>query len=111
MRGKDLEVYRLSVDAFVASGYSRGFSLDLLLYLSKIFEFPAREMVEFCPFMLSCHTGSRVRDMDIMSFGFVLTLTRNVYELENQRSPCDNAASSGKEVSTDDILKYRRLAR
>ena len=111
MRRKYLEVYRLSVDALVTSGYSCRFSLDLLLYLGKILEFPAREMVEFCPFMLSCHTGSRVRDRDFMSFGFVLTLTRNVNELENQRPPCDNAASSWKEVSTDNIFKYRRLAR
>jgi hypothetical protein len=36
----------------------------------------------------------------------VVSLGRDVDKLEDERSPCDNAAAPGQKISSDDILEY-----
>lgn len=49
MRGVDLEVDRLAVDALVAASYARRLILDLSLDVAEVSEPPVRDMVELSP--------------------------------------------------------------
>lgn len=86
---EDLQVYRLTVDSLVISRYSRGFVLNLLLYMCKIGVFPPRLMVKFSPLSVLLDTAGSVW------FIFVITVRGNVDELEDQGPSSNNATSSG----------------
>lgn len=50
VRGVDLEVDGLSVDAFVVTGDSGRLVLNLALYITKVVESSVGDMVKLCPF-------------------------------------------------------------
>lgn len=90
----DLEVDGLPVDALVATRDPTGFVFNLPFDFLKVVPSSARNVVELCPLVLSCYAGWSMRYMDFVIFWPVL-VAGDVDELENQRSSCDNAASSG----------------
>src|SRR5579862_7632688 len=100
-----LEINGLTVNPFVIPCYSSSFVLNLALYFPKVKEPSARNMMKLSPFSLACHTGSGVWNMHFVSFRGVVSFTRYIYELQNQRSPRNNTATSRKEVSADDVFK------
>jgi hypothetical protein len=82
MRRIDLQVDGLSVDALVASRYSRCFCLDLVSDLAEVIPSPARNMMELGPLLLSCYTGGSVWDVYLIVARFV-TVAWQVDELQN----------------------------
>ena len=108
MRRVDFEIYGLSVDALIVSCYSRCLILDLVSNLGEVVESTPWNMEEFSPFLLSCYARGCMGDMDFVVVGFVIAW--KVDQLEDKRSTGDDAASSGEEISTNDVLKYRRLS-
>ena len=61
--------------------------------------------MELCPFWLVINTRWSMWDVYFVSFWRIF-LTRDVNQLKDERSSCDDAASTRKEISTDDILEY-----
>lgn len=57
------------------------------------------------PFTLASYARCSMWDMDFVTFGFVVSLTRYVDELKNKRTPSNDAAPPWKEIPTDDIFK------
>jgi len=94
MRRVDLKVDRLPVDALVVPSYSRRLIFNLSLDVLEVCEPPAHQVVELCPFLLSCYTRRRVWYMYFITFWSILALTWHIDELKNEGSPCYNAASS-----------------
>lgn len=101
----DLEVYGLSVDSLVRARYSVGLVLNLALDLLKIVESAAWHMIELSPLLLAFHRSGRVRNVNLMVAGLVVSVGGEVYELKNERSSGDDAASTGEKVATDDVLE------
>ena len=104
MRGVDLEVYRLPIDALVVACYPHRLIFYFLLHLAEIVEFPAGHVVEFSPLILSCHRRWSVWFVHFMVAWLVVTLRWDVYELENKRSAGYNTRAAGKEVAADDVF-------
>jgi hypothetical protein len=106
MGGEDLEIYGLAVDALVAAGDPRRLVLDLALDVAEVGKPPVRDVVKFGPFI-----PARFVRVAVGAHGVLLFIPGDVDELENERSPGDDAAAAGKEISADDVLEHRRLAR
>lgn len=108
---EDLQVDRLSVDALVVTCYPCSLCLDLTLHFSKVVPPSGRHMMEFGPFPLYCDARWSMQDVYLVICRPVVSLARDVDELEDERSPCNDATASGQKISSDNVLKYRRLAR
>lgn len=106
MRGVDLEVDRLSVDALVASSYPGRLVLNLPLDLTKVVELATRDVTKLGPFVLTSYTSWRMRYVNLITLGLVFSVTRDVDELQDQRSSCDNATSTRQKVPANNVLKY-----
>jgi len=106
MRRVYLQVDRLSIDALVVSCYPGSLCLDLPFYLGKVIKSPPGYMMELSPFLLSSYTSGSMWDVDFIIGGLVVSLAGKIYELKNERSSSDDAASSRKEISADDVLEY-----
>jgi hypothetical protein len=92
---EDLQVDRLPVYAFVVTCYACSLCLDLPLHFSKVVPSSARYMMELGPLPLHCDTGWRMGNVYLVVGRFVVSLARDVDELEDERSPCNNTATSG----------------
>lgn len=68
MRGIDLEVDGLPVDALVVSCYPRGLILDLALDLGEVVELPPWNMEELSPFLLSSNARGRMGNVNLIIF-------------------------------------------
>lgn len=110
MRGVYLEVYGLARDALVVAGNSSGLVLDLALDVAKVGKAPVGDMVELGPFAGPCDIWVPLRGMRSILGGVGRLVIRDVDELEDQGTACDDAASTGQEIPTDDVLEDRRLA-
>jgi len=110
MRREDLQVDGLPVYALVITCNACSLCLDLPLHFSKVVPFSARHMMELGPFPLRRDTGWRMGDLYLVVGGPAVTLAGDVDELEDERSPCNNAAASGQKISSDNVLEHRRLA-
>lgn len=106
----DLEVDGLSVDALVVSCYPGCLGLDLASNLGEVVESPSRMVEKLAPFLLACNAGGCVWDMNLVIFRLVFALARQVDELQDQRSPRDDAASSRQKVSTYNVFENGRLS-
>lgn len=62
-------------------------------------------MMKLGPFLLSCNARRRMRYMDFITRWFVVTLTRDVDKLKDERTPSDDAASSRKKIPANNIFK------
>lgn len=100
----NLQVDGLPVDALIASGNPRRLVLNLPLDLAEVVEPAAGNVSKLGPFILTGYTRWRVWHVYL---GLVVSAARDVDELQNQRSPCDNAASTRQKVSPDNVLEYR----
>lgn len=110
MRGVDLEVDGLAVDALVVPGDARRLGLDLALDLGEVVEPATRDVQKLAPFLLPGDAGWRVRHVHLVVLVGVVPLAGQVDELQNERAAGDDAAASGQEVSADDVLQHRRLS-
>jgi len=63
-------------------------------------------MMKLGPLSLCCDTGWRMGNVYLVVRRFVVSLARDVDELEDERSPCDNATASGQKISSDNVLEY-----
>jgi hypothetical protein len=100
-----LEIDRLSVDAFVASSYARSLCLNLPPYFGKIVEFPTRNVIKLCPFLLPCDASRSMWDMNLVFPWPVVSFAGYIDELENQGASSNDATSSGQEVSADYVFQ------
>jgi hypothetical protein len=107
----DFEVDWLAVDALVVASNSRCLGFDFAFNLGEVVEPPPGNVQKLSPLLLTCYTGWGVGDMDFVILVGVVALTRDVDELENERSSSNDAAASGKKVPADDVLDYRGLSR
>lgn len=112
MRGVDFKIDGLSVNAFVVSCYPSCLVLNLAPDFGKVVEASTRNMKELSPFLLLAgKAGWGVGNMNLFIVIVVFTFTGQVDELQDKWPPSDDATTSGKKVSADDILKDRRLSR
>jgi hypothetical protein len=93
MRRVNLQVDGLPVDALVVSCYPRCLRFDFTFDLGEVVEPPPGYMMELSPFLLACYTCWCMWDMYFVAGGFVVAVAGEVDELENERSPCYDAAS------------------
>ena len=107
MRRVDLQVDRLPIDAFVVTSNPSSFRLNLPLDLLEIKKSPTHHMVEFRPFLLSSNTCWGMWDMDLARAGLVVPFAWDVYELQYQGSPCDDAATAREKVSSNNVFENR----
>lgn len=107
MRRVDLEIDGLPVDALVVSSYPRCLRLDFTLDVGKVVEPPPWVVEELSPFLLSCYARGCMRDVDFVVVWDVFAVARKVDELQNERSPRYDTASSGQKVSSDNVLENR----
>lgn len=103
MRREYFQVDGLTVDALVVSGYPRRFVLNLTPNLSKVVELASRHVQELAPFLLFGCVCRCVWHVNLLLFVFV-AVAGKVDELQNERPASDDAVSSRKKVSTNDIL-------
>ena len=102
MRGEDLEVDGLAVDALVVAGDSGRLVLDFPLDVTKVVEPPVRDMVELGPFIargfvwVPVVDGSRVLGI----------IVRYVYQLQDERSSGHDAAAAGQKISAHNVLEH-----
>lgn len=107
----DLQVNWLSVDPLVVSCYPGRLRLDFTLNLGEVVESPSRDMKKLCPFLLPCYTLRCVWNVHVVPIWPIVTVARQVDELQNQRPASDDSATSGEEVSADNVLEYGGLSR
>ena len=110
MRRVDLEVDRLSIDAFVITRYPSRLCFDLALDLGEVVEPPSGLVEELAPFLLSCDAGRGVRNVDFVVCGLVFAVAWEVDELQDEWPPCNDATSTRQEVPADDVLQNRGLS-
>ena len=103
----DLEVDGLTVDALVATGYSRRLVLDLPLDVAEISEPPVGNVMKLGPLIPRSCSGIPVSRVECV-LGLAL---RYVDQLQNQGSPGDDATAAGQEIAANDILEDRGLSR
>lgn len=101
VRRVDFEVDGLPVDSLVGTSHSGRFVLDLSLYIAEIGEPAIRNMVEFSPFRLARSYWGSVR---ILNWVWISVILGDIDELQYQRSPRDDTATTRKEISADDIF-------
>lgn len=109
MGGVYLEVDGLARDALVVARDARSLVVDLALDVAKVSEAPVGDMVELGPFSRSRHVGVPLRGVGASVC--LRLFVWHVDELQNQGSTGDDAAATGQEVSSDDVLEDRGLAR
>ena len=107
VRRVDLEINGLSVDSLVVSCYPRGLVLDLASDLGEVVVSPPRDVQELSPLLLPSNTRWGMRDVNFIVLVGIVAFAGEVDELEDERSSSDDAATSGQEVSTDDVLEHR----
>lgn len=107
MRGVDLEVYGLAVDALVGAGDSRRLVFNFPLDVGKVCEAAARDVMELCP--LRSSRGGRGPEAVFHGIweGFIFG---DVDELEDKGSTGADATASREKVSADNVFENRRLA-
>jgi hypothetical protein len=105
----DFQVHGLTVDALVVSSNSGRLVLNLSLDLAKVVEATTRDVVELSPFVLTSNRGRGVWHVDLIAVWSV-GVAGDVDELQDKRTTSDDAASSWKKVTTDNVLQYRRLS-
>ena len=64
-------------------------------------------MVEFRPFLLPSNTCWSMWERGSIWARLVVPFAWNVYELQYQGSPCDDAATAWEKVSSDNVLENR----
>lgn len=100
-----LQVNRLPVDTLVVSCYSSCLGLDLAPDLREVIESLPRNVQKLSPFLLSSYAGGCVWHMDLIAFLGIVALAWEVDKLENERSPCYDAAASREKVPANDVLE------
>lgn len=110
MRRVDLQVDWLPVDSFIVSCYSCRLRLDLTLNLGEVVESTASDMMKLCPFLLPCYALRRVWNVHVVPIWLIVSVARQVDELQDQRSASDDSAPSGEKVSADNVLEYGGLS-
>ena len=105
VRGVDLQVDWLPVDALVVSCYPRGFVLDLALDIGEVVEPLAGNVEKLSPFLLASYTCGCVGYVDFVIVVFV-AFAWEVDELEDERPACDDTTATGKDVLADDVLEH-----
>lgn len=110
VRGVDFEVDGLSVDALVVSCYPGRLGLNLAPDLGEVVEPAPWNVQKLCPLLLARHAGGGVWHVDFVVVVGILALGGQVDELEDERSPCNDAVASGQKVSADNVLEHRRLS-
>lgn len=110
VRRVDLEIDGLSIDAFVASSNARSLCLNFSPHVVEIIPFPSGNMVELCPFLLSCNASWSMWNMNFVVSRSVVSVAWYVDELENQGASGNNATSSRQEISAYNVLEDRRLS-
>jgi hypothetical protein len=105
--GEYLEVNGLAIDAFVAPCDARGLVLDLALDIAKVVEPPVGDVMKLGPLIQGGLGRVPVAGLGVISG----VLAGNVDQLQNEGSSSNDAAATGEEVSADDVLEYRGLAR
>jgi len=68
-------------------------------------ESAAGNVVELSPLVLTGDRLGGVRDMDCIVFGFVGARGGNVDELQDERSPCYDAATAREEITANNVLE------
>jgi hypothetical protein len=99
---EDLQADRLPADALVVSRYPRRLVLDLAFDLLEVEELAAGNVEEL---LLAGYACRCVWNVDLITVVFV-AFAREVDELQNERSTCDDAAATGQEIFADNILEY-----
>ena len=102
---EDLQADRLPADALVVSRYPRRLVLDLALDLLEVEELAAGNVEELGELLLAGYACRCVWNVDFIAVVFV-AFAREVDELQNERSACDDAAATGQEIFADDVLEY-----
>jgi hypothetical protein len=100
----DLQVDWLSVDPFIVSCYSCSLRFDFTLDLGEVIESAPGDMMELAPFLLPRYARWCVGDVNFVAIWLVVAVAGQVDELQDERPASDDAAPSGEEVSTDDVL-------
>jgi len=96
----------LTIDALIVAGDPSRLVLNFPLDIAKVVESPVGDVVKFSPFIASGFAGVSVtRSRRVL--GVVIW---NVDKLEDEGSSGDDATAAGQEVSSNNVLKYRRLA-
>ena len=95
----------LSVDALVRACNPVGLILNLPLDFLEIVESAAGDVVELSPLVLTGDRLGGVRDVDCIVFGFVGARGGNVDELQDERSPCYDAATAREEITANNVLE------
>lgn len=103
MRGVNLEIDRLPVDALIIASHTGRFVLDLALHVGEISETAVGNMMEFGPFGSPGNIGGPVRVLQRIRGVFVFG---NIDQLQDQGSSGDDATSARQEITADDVLQY-----
>lgn len=102
MRGENLEVDGLAINALIASRNSRSLIFDFPLDIAKIGEPPVGDVVKLGPFVPSSLSRVPVGGVRVVLALFAW----DVDELQNERPPSNDAAATGEEISADDVLEH-----
>jgi hypothetical protein len=81
MRGVDLQIDRLPVDAFVAPCYSGRLRIYLALHLREVVPSSAGDMMELSPFLLASDTCGSVGHMYFIISWLIISFAGEVDEL------------------------------
>lgn len=101
MRGVDFEIDGLSIDALVAASDSCGFIFNFPFDIGKVVEPSVGYVMKLCPFRSA---GSRRRTIRVICWVRRGVIIEDVDELQNQGPASDDAASSGQEISADNVF-------
>lgn len=102
MRGEDLEVDGLAIDALVASRDSRRLVFDLPLDIAEVSEAPVGDVVELGPLV-----PRSLSDVPVGGVRVIIALIAwDVDELQNERPSSTDAAATGQEIPADDVFEH-----
>ena len=62
-------------------------------------------MIEFTPLILTIDRSGCMRDVNLVTAGFVVALGGKVDELKNEWSSGDDTAASGEKISADNVFE------
>ena len=102
MRGVNLEINGLAVDALVITGNSGGLAFNLPLHIRKVCEAAAGDVMKLCPLGSSC---SSRRSETIFHRVWKSFIFGDVDELEDKGSTGADATASREKVSADNIFE------
>lgn len=106
VRGVYLEVDGLPVDALVVACYSRRLGFDFALDLSEVVEPAPWDVQKLPPFLLAGHAGRGMWNVHFIVLVGVVSFAGQVYELEDERPPGNDAAASREKVPADNIFEH-----